>query len=135
MTVWRGVFFYHCFFCLWCLFLINQGLLFPPPNPCVCLSNRLAMPHRNICAPQVDNADLVFHSNAVKAVHFSPSGRYLCSGGVDCMLIVWDLQTGKKVTASVPKLCSNDVGVYSPQRLCVAPSNIFIFFIYPFLVS
>lgn len=75
--------------------------------------------HRNICAPQVDNADLVFHSNAVKAVHFSPSGRYLCSGGVDCMLIVWDLQTGKKVTASVPKFCLDGVGVYSPQRCSI----------------
>jgi len=32
--------------------------------------------------PQVDNGDLIFHTNAVRSLAFSPSGRYLASGSV-----------------------------------------------------
>eukprot|EP00993_Chasmostoma_nieuportense_P006562 NODE_719_length_1920_cov_94.894032_g667_i0.p1 GENE.NODE_719_length_1920_cov_94.894032_g667_i0~~NODE_719_length_1920_cov_94.894032_g667_i0.p1 ORF type:complete len:608 (+),score=143.56 NODE_719_length_1920_cov_94.894032_g667_i0:44-1825(+) len=39
---------------------------------------------------------LSYHASTIKGLHFSPSSQYLVSAGLDCQLIVWDLEAGTK---------------------------------------
>lgn len=48
-----------------------------------------------------DRVELVGHTSAVKAVAFTPDGRFLVSGGGDGAVRVWDVQKGKELAAFI----------------------------------
>ena len=37
-----------------------------------------------------------WHAHAVSSIAFTPNGAYLLSGGEECVLVIWQLHTGKK---------------------------------------
>lgn len=48
-----------------------------------------------------------FHNSTIKALEWSPDGKYLVSGGLDNMLSVWSVDSPVKPLCQVPSKAIN----------------------------
>ncbi|KIY67198.1 WD40 repeat-like protein [Cylindrobasidium torrendii FP15055 ss-10] len=80
---------------------------------------------------RTQTATLHWHAHAVSSLTFSPNGAYLLSGGEEAVLVVWQLETGKK--EYIPRLGSaiNSIAVLKRAQdedyLCSLVDGTFVF--------
>lgn len=60
-----------------------------------CLNDNLAVNVKGV-EKRTETRPLHWHAHAVSSVAFTPNGAYLLSGGEEAVLVIWQLQTGKK---------------------------------------
>lgn len=54
---------------------------------------------------QLSNAKMHWHSHAVHCLNYSSDGKYLMSGGEECVLVSWHLESGRR--AYLPRLSAS----------------------------
>jgi WD40 repeat protein len=71
------------------------------------------------------NLTIMAHASSVSCATFSPNGKYIVSGSVDCTIRVWDAQTGECIL-SPPNAHSFDVCAvaFSPNGRYIASGSI-----------
>lgn len=60
-----------------------------------CLNDNLAVSARGV-EKRTQTTSLHWHAHAVSSIAFTTNGAYLLSGGEESVLVIWQLQTGKK---------------------------------------
>ncbi|PPQ99563.1 hypothetical protein CVT24_005351 [Panaeolus cyanescens] len=60
-----------------------------------CLNDNLAVTVKGV-EKRTETRPLHWHAHAVSSIAFSANGAYLLSGGEEAVLVIWQLQTGKK---------------------------------------
>ncbi|KAF9454138.1 WD40 repeat-like protein [Macrolepiota fuliginosa MF-IS2] len=61
-----------------------------------CLNDELAVRNAKGVEKKTQTSSMHWHAHAVSALAFTSNGAYLLSGGEEAVLVIWQLQTGRK---------------------------------------